>query len=222
MNILDIPCLAANHGGKRTAPVSYLVVHYTGCPEDTAVNEGRYFAANDTGKTSAHYFVDERQIVRSVPEDTVAYHCGAQVYRHPRCRNGNSIGVELCTKKQGDAYCFAPKTAENAKALLRDLMQKYGVPVQNVVRHYDVTGKLCPAPFVGAGQKDWEQFKGGLTVYHTLEEVPAWARPVVEKLLKAGFLQGEPEDLALSYDLIRLLVILDRAGVFGKEEYYVN
>ena len=79
--------------------------------------------------------------------------------------------------------------------------------------HYDVTGKVCPAPFVGAGKAAWEEFKGGLTVYQKLENVPEWAKPTVQKVVEKGALQGDEQgNLNLSGDLTRTLVILDRLG----------
>lgn len=216
MNITDIPCRRDNYGGMRVSPPRYLVVHYTAVPGDTAENNGKYFAREDTGKTSAHYFVDEHRIVRSVPEEYVAYHCGANYYYHPECRNGNSIGIEICTKGEPGNYFFDPVALENAKWLLRQLMEKYGIPTERVVRHYDVTRKICPAPFVGAGAAAWEEFKGGLTVYQKLENVPEWANPTVQKLVNKDILTGDEKgNLNLSYDMTRILVILDRAGIFG-------
>lgn len=216
MTILDIPCRRDNYGGLRAKPPRYLVVHYTAVPGDTAENNGRYFARADTGKTSAHYFVDEHQIVRSVPEECVAYHCGGSIYYHPDCRNGNSIGVEICTKGGPGNYFFEPAALENAKWLLRQLMEKYDIPADHVVRHWDVTHKVCPAPFVGAGAAAWEEFKGGLNVYHKLEDVPGWAIATVQKLVNQDILIGDENgNLNLSYDMTRILVILDRAGIFG-------
>ena len=219
MNVLDIPCRRENYGGHRGQDVRYLVVHYTAVPGDTAEHNGRYFARADTDKTSAHYFVDEHQIVRSVPEDYAAYHCGGSSYCHPACRNANSIGVELCTRGGPGNYFFAPGTLENARRLLRSLMDRYHIPAQRVLRHYDVTGKCCPAPFVGAGQRAWERFKEGLTVYNTVEDVPGWARHTVEKLVDWGVLAGDGQgNLDLSGDLVRVLVILDRLGILQKQE----
>lgn len=216
MTILDIPCRLDNYGGLRATPIRYLVVHYTAVPGDTAENNGRYFARADTGKTSAHYFVDEHQIVRSVPEEYVAYHCGSSYYYHPECRNGNSIGVEICTKGAPGNYFFDPGALENAKWLLRQLMEQYDIPAERVVRHWDVTHKVCPAPFVGSGASAWEEFKGGLNLYTKLENVPDWAKPTVQKLVNKDILTGEGSgNLNLSYDMTRMLVILDRAGVFG-------
>lgn len=215
MTVVEIPCNRANYGAVRTQSVKYLVVHYTAAPGDTAENNGRYFAREKVG-ASAHYFVDETTVVRSVPEGYTAWHCGANYYRHPDCRNGNSIGIEICTKGQNGAYWFAPEAVERAQVLLRALMKQYDIGEDRVLRHYDVTGKLCPAPFVE--QTAWERFKEGLTVYETLQALPQWARPTIGKLCERGFLQGDGNDLDLSRDMVRLLVILDRAGVFEKEE----
>ena len=98
-------------------------------------------------------------------------------------------------------------------------MKQYEIPVERVLRHYDVTGKLCPAPFVGRGQAAWETFKGGLVMYQTMEEVPLWAKPAVQKLVGSGALQGEENgNLNLSMDLTRTLVILDRLGLLPTGE----
>lgn len=216
MTAVDILCRAENYGAVRQAAVEYLVIHYTASPGDTAENNGKYFAREKLG-ASAHYFVDEHTVVRSVPEEFVAWHCGANRYVHPKCRNQNSIGIEICTKGADGKYWFAPEAVERAQALVRELMKKYGIREENVLRHYDVTGKLCPAPFVE--QEAWDRFKGGLTVYETLETVPEWAQATVKKLVERGLLQGDGENLSLSRDLVRTLVILDRAGIFEKEEH---
>ena len=212
MEIMEIPCHPANFGGIRRSGVDYIVVHYTAGNNDTAENNGMYFAREAVG-ASAHYFVDETAVVRSVPEDRVAWHCGGAAYRHPDCRNGNSIGVEICTKLQDGHYSLAPAAVLRAAALIRDRMVHYGIPAERVLRHYDVTGKCCPAPFVGAGQAAWETFKGGLTMYQDLNSLPDWAAPTVRKLMERGVLQGDGTNLNLSGDLVRTLVILDRLGV---------
>jgi len=217
MNILAIPCSTVNYGGLRAQKVQYIVIHYTAGRGDTAQHNGNYFAKNSVG-ASAHWFVDEIDAVLSVPEEFVAWHCGGSAYKHPKCRNGNSIGVELCSEKDAAGnYYFTEQTVENAKELVRELMQKYNVPVENVIRHYDVTGKVCPAPFVGAGADAWEEFKGGLTVYQKFENVPDWAKPTIQKLVERDLLRGDENgNLDLTKDMTRTMVILDRAGVFEK------
>ena len=217
MNILTIPCNTQNYGGLRAQKVEYIVIHYTAGKNDTAENNGQYFAREAVG-ASAHWFVDETTAVLSVPEQFVAWHCGGAVYKHPKCRNGNSIGVELCSEMGADGtYFFTEETVENAKALVRELMERYHVPIENVIRHYDVTGKLCPAPFIGVGVDAWNDFKGGLTLYKKLENVPEWAKETVQKVVDAGALKGDEQgNLNLSNDLTRTLVVLDRLGMLDK------
>lgn len=219
MNKLAIACNTANYGGLRTKKIKYIVVHYTAGNGDTARDNGAYFQRNAGLGASAHWFVDEKNAVASVPEEFVAWHCGGDVYSHPECRNGNSIGVELCSDKDRDGmYYFTEDTLENAAELLRDLMKKYDIPIERVIRHYDVTGKNCPAPFVGTGYEDWKEFKELINVkkYDRLEEIPEWGQLTIQKLMDAGFLAGTGTGLDLSHDMVRMLVILDRAGVFGK------
>ena len=50
--------------------------------------------------------------------------------------------------------------------------------------------------------------------YNTVEECPSWARETVQKLVDREYLNGTGEGLDLSADMVRLLVILDRAGAF--------
>lgn len=213
MEILQILSKRENFGGLRGSKIKYIVVHYTAGKNDTAENNGKYFAREQVG-ASAHYFVDENTIVQSVPDEYVAYHCGGSFYYHNKCRNSNSIGVEICSKWDNGVYSFAPEAEEQTKELIRTLMAKYDVPAENVIRHWDVTHKVCPAPFVGEGQAAWEEFKGGLVMYKTFENIPDWAKPSVQKLIDKGVLQGDGNgNLNLSGDLTRTLVILDRLGL---------
>ena len=103
MTLEAIPCRRENYGGPRTGPVSYLVVHYTAGDGDTARANGLYFSRSVVA-ASAHYFVDDGGVVASVPETHVAWHCGAASYRHPHCRNSNSLGVELCDTRADGSY----------------------------------------------------------------------------------------------------------------------
>ena len=52
--------------------------------------------------------------------------------------------------------------------------------------------------------------------YHTVQECPDWAKAAVQKLVDKGMLSGDGNDLDLSRDMVRLLVILDRAGVWER------
>lgn len=54
-------------------------------------------------------------------------------------------------------------------------------------------------------------------IYNYIDDnMPAWARPTVQKLVDAGYLKGDGEGLGLTDEMLRMLVVLDRAGVIGK------
>lgn len=147
----------ANFARGRTQPIQFLVIHYTANNGDTVQNNLDYFAGNAVG-ASAHYFVDENGYGQSVKDADTAWHCGASSYRHEACRNANSIGMELCSRKDSKGnYYFMDQTVYNAAVLARQLMQTYGIDRAHVLRHYDVTGKKCPAPMVD-NPTLWENF----------------------------------------------------------------
>ncbi len=158
MNIKTNLSKKENYGGERsTDSIKYIVVHYTGNDGDTDENNGKYFGNNVVG-VSAHYFVDDDSVTQSVPDNFVAWHCGGATYKHKKCRNSNSIGVEICDDVKNGTIYPSEKTIANALELVEWLMKKYSVPKANVIRHYDVTGKLCPAYWCGTVEKDakWE------------------------------------------------------------------
>lgn len=137
-----------NYGGLRTiSDIKYIVIHYTANDGDTDENNGIYFKNNDVD-ASAHYFVDDDSITSSVPENYIAWHCGAKKYKHPECRNANSIGVEICDDVKNGVVYPSAKTIRNVLDLTKSLMKKYNIPRENIIRHFDVTGKHCPAYWV--------------------------------------------------------------------------
>lgn len=126
--------------------IEYIVVHYVGAVSSAKANSN-YFKDIYRG-ASAHYFVDESSIYQVVEDKDAAWHCGASYYKHLRCRNSNSIGVEMCCCWNNGRIDVSEKVVERTVELVKELMRKYDIPVQNVLRHYDVTGKCCPELFV--------------------------------------------------------------------------
>ena len=135
--------------------IKYIVIHYVGALGGAKAN-CQYYAGQYIG-ASAHYFVGfDGEIWQSVEDADIAWHCGASSYKHGECRNSNSIGIEMCVRKRSTAsmgatdkdWYFEDATVEAAAELTRYLMDKYGVPASHVIRHYDVTGKICPNPYV--------------------------------------------------------------------------
>ena len=141
----------------------YIVIHYVGATGG-AEDNCKYFLSNYRG-ASAHYFVGHKgEVWQCVEDKDVAWHCGATRYKHPYCRNENSIGIEMCCRKNisNGTWYFEEETIKTTIELVKELMAKYNIPASNVIRHYDVTGKTCPEPYVrdtGA----WNTFKASLT-----------------------------------------------------------
>jgi len=146
----SIPCNKGNYENKSSRDVGYFVIHYTGNDKDTAKNNATYFKNNKV-ETSAHFFVDDGSIYQSVELRDVAWHCGTTKGYKTGCRNGNSIGVEMCTS--GGGVCSA-KTRLNAAYLMAYLMKLCGFKASDVdsrvLRHYDIgnNNKSCPNQFV--------------------------------------------------------------------------
>lgn len=161
-----------------TSRIKYIVIHYVGATGGAEAN-CRYYASKYIG-ASAHYYVGfDGEIWQSVEDGDIAWHCGAKAYRHPECRNSNSIGIELCVRNKGSQsaesrdWYFEDATVQAATMLTRKLMEKYGVPAERVLRHYDVTGKICPNPYVyNHTAHTWEAFKAAIAKKESEEAVP--------------------------------------------------
>ena len=169
---------ADNYGGTRSADaIQYLVFHYTGNDGDTAANNAAYFQ-NNVVKASAHYFVDDTTVYRSVPELKVAWAVGGKLYSDVRetgggtmygvITNQNSLSVELCDTQKNGSYQASEATLENAAQLCRELMDRYQIPVSRVYRHFDVTGKHCPSYFMD--EVAWQTFKARLKLSTAQEQ----------------------------------------------------
>ena len=156
----------SNYTRGRSGKIQYIVLHYTANDGDTARGNCSYFQGANR-KTSAHYFVDENEVWQSVKDADTAWSVGGGLqgsgghayYR--KCTNNNSISIELCSLIIDGEYVIPYQTGKNAAELVRMLMRKYNIPTDRVIRHYDVTGKDCPRPWV-RNNGAWLRFKGKL------------------------------------------------------------
>ena len=156
----------SNHGGTRSASaIKYIVVHYTGNDGDSDQNNARYFQTGGRN-ASAHYFVDDDSITQSVPDLTVAWSVGGKKWGDCAktgggrlwniATNTNTLNIELCDAQRDGAVMATEQTLDNAVALIQELMAKYGIPKNRVIRHFDVNGKHCPAYFMDEAK--WAAF----------------------------------------------------------------
>ena len=203
---------SGTYGGSRNASqIRYLVYHYTGNDGDRAANNAKYFQ-NNIVKASAHYFVDDTTVWRSVPDLKVAWSVGGSKYANADKTGGgtmygvisntNSLSIEMCDTIRNGVYQASEATLSNAAALGRALMEKYGIPIENVYRHFDVTGKHCPSYLVNA--QKWAEFKKRLEV-KIMDNTPSPAhKEGVEWAIANGILTGNSEeDLMLSQPVTR-------------------
>lgn len=157
MRVLDNAIyVEANHMNfsssvRKKEAVRYVVCHYTGNINDTARNNAVYFRDNAV-QSSAHFFVSDITIYQSVPLNHAAYAVGLGARKQPyfkwpsmwkKITNSNSISIEMCGSKNSREA--SDKTKETAAALVADILDIYGLTPSAVYRHYDVTGKCCPA-----------------------------------------------------------------------------
>lgn len=174
-------------------PLKYIVIHYTAGSTSKA---GSALVTRNVflkRKASADFVVDDATIVQINPDirNYFTWNCGdaknpysggGKLYG--KATNKNTIGIEVCSNLKPGAsskyanhvgWYYTDASLNNTLKLVRYLMSKYNIPLSNVVRHYDVSGKLCPgiigwndAPiydFVGNktggknNSKAWDVFK---------------------------------------------------------------
>ena len=144
----------------------YLAIHYLGV---TGENHDL-----DSDGCGAHYYIyKDGTIYQRCSHNAIVYQVGtAGMYtqKHPTARNANTIGIELCCNCDGNSksaedpkWWFTQETQEAAVWLVRKLMEELNIPSKNVLRHYDIVNKTCPAPYVHnngyRGTWTWDEFK---------------------------------------------------------------
>lgn len=168
-----------NHGGYRNKAPQWIVIHYTGNDGDTAQANCNYFKSG-IRNASAHRFADDHGVIISVPDDYVAWSVGGKKYTdcdktgggryYGICTNNNSLSLELCDCVRNGKYDFTEETLQNAAEQVVAWMTQYGIPISHVIRHFDVTGKICPAPMVSQNGL-WEAFISRVdNLYHGKDE----------------------------------------------------
>lgn len=186
----------------NTSRIKYIVVHYTAGKSDYegAAHDNTKYFKSENRSASAHYFVDCGDTIWQCVEDKhVAWHCGDKninSFKSPYfgvCTNINSIGVEMVSVFENGKYFIREETLKNTAELVHYLMQKYNVPMDRVIRHYDVTGKPCPAPLVN--NNEWKKFKNMITevgnVPNFKDVKGHWAEEYIKKLADYGIVCGD-------------------------------
>ena len=137
-----IPVNRYSRPGTELKKIEGVVIHYVGNPATTAQANRNYFASlAETGDTyaSSHFVVGlEGEIIECVPLTEVAY-CSNE-------RNSDTVSIEVCHEDETGE--FSPETMESLVELTAWLVYTFDLETEDVIRHYDVTGKICPKYYV--------------------------------------------------------------------------
>ena len=143
-------------GRRRSkSDIKFIVVHWTSNKSETATAMNhREYLQHATRYGSAHYFVDEKEIVQAIGDTTEAWSVGDnQGYGRVLngCTNYNSISVEMCVNSG-----YSSKMLFNTIELVKELLRLY--PNARVCRHWDVSRKECPYGYHGQNNAKWNNF----------------------------------------------------------------
>ena len=139
--------------------IKWIVIHYTGNYSKGANAEAHYrYLNNATRYGSAHFYVDDKEIIQTIGDSMVAWSVGDN-QGHGRylngCNNSNSLSIEFCVNSDSNQDL----TYKNVLELTKNLMKKFNIPADKVCRHYDVSRKDCPHNFRANNWQMWWKFK---------------------------------------------------------------
>ena len=173
----------------------YIAVHYLG-----TTGQGYDLAPDGCG---AHFYIfRDGTIYQRCSLDAVPWAVGTAGYyrqKHPYARNSNTVSIEMCCGCDGDStsaedkrWYFTTETQEACAWLVAKLRRELGIPSGNVLRHYDIVNKTCPAPYVHNNKYrtswTWTEFKKRAEEYYNAEKKPK---------LKAGMKVKLTQDIAI-------------------------
>jgi N-acetylmuramoyl-L-alanine amidase len=170
-----------NRPNRKLKILKGIIIHWTANTSSgaNAIRNRNYFNTKpfikdkngDKVFASAHYVVDDHSIVQCLPDDEEGFHVGAKWASYKPLaisimNNANPgkdspnkylIGIEMCVNTDGD---FA-KTKINTIELTRSLMAIHNLSIDQVHRHFDITGKLCPMMYID--ESKWAGFKAEIS-----------------------------------------------------------
>ncbi len=143
--------------------VKKIVLHWVANPNTTAKQNRNYFEKRKNGLDgygSAHYIIDDKEILQCIPDNEMAYHVGSEEYTDYGLNissypNARTLGVEFCHndwegEPTGEVY-------NKIVYLLFELCKKYELnPIKDICRHFDITGKVCPKYYTNNVSSFWK------------------------------------------------------------------
>lgn len=157
----DVQLLTVNpysRPGISLEKVNGIVIHYTANPGTTAQQNRDYFEGLSlSGETyaSSHFVIGlEGELIQCIPCSEIAYASND--------RNGDTIAIECCIPDETGK--FSDASYQTLLHLTAWLMGRYDLSIEDVIRHYDITGKDCPKYYV-ENPWAWEQLKEDICAY---------------------------------------------------------
>lgn len=139
----------------------YIVIHDTDNRDygAGAIANRNYFANHPSSQASAHYIVDDKNIVQALEDNWRGWHIGDKypgvTPNRPEATNSNTIAIEIAVNPDSNFDI----SMKNGIELTKKLMQKYDIPAENVITHNDATGKICPRMMIKDKPYLWDNFK---------------------------------------------------------------
>ena len=243
-----IPCYGTSNLSRRHGKIEYIVIHYTAGVTDkpgTALANAQYYGGGMKG-ASADFFVDKETIIQYNEDIKNAYSwaVGGNRYIGTKggklygvCTNRNSVSIEMCSyntsgkvaNANDKTWRICKEVYQKTVELTRWLMEELDVDADHVIRHYDVTGKLCPGVIgwneASGDTSHWARFQKDIRfpeseetempkIYHYVAEMPEWAREAATKAINAGIIKMDNTGAVNVYEQnLQPLVWLDRLGL---------
>lgn len=143
--------------GTPLTNINGIVIHYVGNSGSTGEQNRDYFENLQTGESdtyaSSHFVIGlDGEIIQCIPLDEISYASNE--------RNSDTISIECC--HPDDTGEFTDETYQSLVKLTAWLCEEYSLESDDVIRHYDVTGKNCPKYFV-EDEDAWNDFHADLT-----------------------------------------------------------
>jgi len=151
--------ISINYTAGKVITPRWIVIHETANTARGADARAhrKYFGTNKTARASAHFVVDDGCVIQLGEFEPgkcwQMWHVGSGKFKHP-IYNSNAIGIEICVNADGDYEAARAR----AIRLTRYVMERTGIPPEQVVRHYDAWGKHCPARMLETPSL-WDNFK---------------------------------------------------------------
>lgn len=226
--------------GQQIVPRG-LMLHSVGTPQPNAENFVSLWNSPNYTRACVHAFIDGNtgDVYQTLPWNWRGWHAGGSA-------NNTHIGVEMCEPatiryrdnsaefedlSPAETEAVVRRTYRSAVQLFADLCAEYNLDplADGAILSHSEGNRRGIASAHADPEHLWNRFR--LTMdgfrkevaeamqkdrYNTIGEIPDWGRPTAQKLIDRGLLRGNGDGLDLSRDMLRILVILDRAGNFGK------